>query len=67
MDRLGPKTVARILRLQRASLIMTQPSPPPAAEIAHRCGYADQAHLNRDFRALTGITPTEFVPVRPPG
>jgi AraC-like DNA-binding protein len=62
---LAPKTVARVLRLHRASTMMTQPSPLPRSEIAHRCGYADQAHLNRDFRALTGMTPTEFVPVSP--
>jgi AraC-like DNA-binding protein len=63
---LTPKTVARVLRLHRAAVMMVQPSPPPWSEIAHRCGYADQAHLNRDFRALTGTTPTEYVPTTPP-
>jgi AraC-like DNA-binding protein len=30
------------------------------AEIAYECGYYDQAHMNRDFRALGGTTPDSF-------
>ncbi|MBE8522601.1 helix-turn-helix transcriptional regulator [Amycolatopsis sp. H6(2020)] len=54
---LGPKTVARIFRLRHASSLARR---LPWPEISHRCGYADQSHLNRDFRALAGCTPTEF-------
>jgi len=57
---LGPKTVARVARLHRAVSLVGRPTPPSWAEVAHRCGYADQAHLNRDFRSLTGCTPTEL-------
>jgi AraC-like DNA-binding protein len=31
------------------------------AEIAADCGYADHAHLDREFRSLAGCTPTEYV------
>lgn len=31
------------------------------AEIAQRCGYYDQAHMNREFRDLAGVAPGEFV------
>lgn len=58
---LTPKTVARIARLHHAATLLTRPSPPSWSDVAHRCGYADQPHLNRDFRTLTGCTPTEYL------
>ncbi|MDG9717806.1 helix-turn-helix domain-containing protein [Streptomyces sp. DH24] len=51
----GPKTLARVLRLQRA-LAMARTGMPLAATAA-RAGFADQAHLTRDVRELTGLTP----------
>ncbi|WP_020673692.1 helix-turn-helix transcriptional regulator [Amycolatopsis nigrescens] len=62
---LTPKTVARISRLHHAASLLSGPSPPSWSEVAHRCGYADQPHLNRDFRALTGCTPTEYLTEAP--
>ncbi|MBH0243467.1 helix-turn-helix domain-containing protein, partial [Streptomyces cavourensis] len=50
----GPKTLARILRLQRAlALIRTG---LPYAEAACAAGCTDQAHLAREMRALAGTT-----------
>jgi AraC-like DNA-binding protein len=31
----------------------------PLAELALRLGYADQAHMTRELKALAGITPRE--------
>jgi AraC-like DNA-binding protein len=54
---LGPKAVARIVRFTRAAGLASRVDGPGWAEIAAECGYADQAHLVREFRALAGATP----------
>jgi transcriptional regulator GlxA family with amidase domain len=48
----GPKTLARVLRLQRALSLARDGLP--AAEVAAVTGYADQAHLAREVRELAG-------------
>ncbi|AJF67920.1 helix-turn-helix domain-containing protein [Streptomyces vietnamensis] len=50
----GPKTLARVLRLQRALALVR--AGVPYAEAALRAGCADQAHLARETRALAGTT-----------
>ncbi|MFI9360314.1 helix-turn-helix domain-containing protein [Kitasatospora sp. NPDC053057] len=55
----GPKTLARILRLQRALGLAR--SGVPLAETAARTGYADQAHLARDVRELAGTRVTALL------
>jgi AraC-like DNA-binding protein len=55
----GPKTLARILRAQRA--IALARSGEALADVAFRAGYADQAHLARDIRALAGIPLTQLL------
>jgi AraC-like DNA-binding protein len=53
----GPKTLQRILRLQRVLLLAGRPGAPAAslADLAQVAGFADQAHLARESRALTGL------------
>jgi AraC-like DNA-binding protein len=57
---LPPKGVARVIRFDRAVAALRS-GQPRIAEVAAACGYADQAHLARDFRALSGITPAQLV------
>jgi AraC-like DNA-binding protein len=56
---LGPKTLDRILRFQRA-LCRLRSGPVALADLAGLCGYADQAHLTREARRLSGLTPAEL-------
>ncbi|MFC8044557.1 helix-turn-helix domain-containing protein [Nocardia sp. NPDC057353] len=51
----GPKTLARVLRLQRG--LARARAGVPLAESAVGAGYADQAHFTREVRELTGLTP----------
>ncbi|MFI7290983.1 DUF6597 domain-containing transcriptional factor [Streptomyces anulatus] len=50
----GPKTLARILRLQRALALVR--AGLPYAEAACAAGCVDQAHLAREMRDLAGTT-----------
>jgi len=49
----GPKTLARVLRLQRALALAR--GGTPFAEVAAEAGFADQPHLAREVRALAGV------------
>ena len=53
----GPKTLQRVLRLRR---FLATVVPGDLSGAAFAAGYADQAHLARDCRALTGLTPAEL-------
>jgi AraC-like DNA-binding protein len=57
----GPKLFARVVRLDAATrAIATRGTTSSWATVAARCGYSDQAHLVREFRALTGVTPVVY-------
>lgn len=62
---LSPKTVARLMRFEtvigalgRAVRIQR---PIDLARIAVHCGYADQAHLTREFTGFAGTAPTRWL------
>jgi AraC-like DNA-binding protein len=56
----GPKTLTRVLRLRRALRLARRPGLTGAA-VAAAAGYADQAHLARDVRALAGVPLTALL------
>ncbi|SNS35669.1 AraC-type DNA-binding protein [Geodermatophilus pulveris] len=53
---LTPKQAARVARFEAARRLLTGPGRPPLAEVAARCGYADQPHLAREWKALAGCS-----------
>ncbi|WP_143342828.1 helix-turn-helix domain-containing protein, partial [Crossiella equi] len=58
---LTPKVLARITRFGAARSLLVRPDRPGLAEVAARCGYTDQAHLNRDWRAFSGEPPSAWL------
>ena len=60
----GPKRLQRILRFQAFLASCGRPVPSEGgaglAELAATVGYADQAHLTREARALAGRTPAQL-------
>jgi AraC-like DNA-binding protein len=65
---LRPKTAARLVRFERVLGRLDERRPLDWGLIAREAGYADQAHLIRDFHQFTGATPTEFAArTTPPG
>lgn len=57
---LTPKTLARILRFEHAIRLVSAGGAPAWAELSAAAGYADQAHLVRDWRSFTGQAPTSW-------
>ena len=55
---LAPKAAGRVIRFDRARRMVPG---TPGAVVAATCGYADQAHLVRDFGAFTGLAPTAWL------
>jgi AraC-like DNA-binding protein len=57
---LSPRWLIKRRRLYEAAGRLAEPEHPPLARLASELGYADQAHFHRDFRAVTGLTPTQY-------
>ncbi|PVZ08865.1 AraC family transcriptional regulator [Actinomycetospora cinnamomea] len=63
---LGPKWVIRRYRLQEVVARLEVGGPVDWADLAATLGYADQAHLSRDFADLFGEPPTWYARRYPP-
>ena len=57
---MNPKEYARIVRFQKALWLM-QRGESNYAGIAAECGYSDQSHFIRNFKALSGYTPEALI------
>lgn len=56
----GPKTLCRLARFQRVLHALQTGAAPSWAQLAARAGYADQAHMAREFREFAGTTITAY-------
>ncbi len=56
----GAKQAARRIRLQQAADAVALRDDTELAAIAAELGFADQAHLTSEFRAVTGMTPGSY-------
>ena len=58
---LPPKTLCRIIRFQRAlKMIERENVRPDWVQIALECGYYDQPHFIKEFKAFAGTEPTAY-------
>jgi AraC-like DNA-binding protein len=58
---LTPKRYSRVLRFRHALELLARAAPgAPLVAVAMAAGYSDQAHFNRDFREMTGISPERY-------
>jgi AraC-like DNA-binding protein len=55
---LAPKEYQRVARFEASRAVVGR---RPLAEVAAVCGYADQAHLAREWAALAGCPPSTWL------
>lgn len=55
---IAPATVARVARFQRAAGMLA--GEVALGRVAAECGYADQPHLTREVRTMSGYTPSQL-------
>jgi AraC family transcriptional regulator len=61
----SPMEYVVVRRVERAKA-MVSGTREPLAEVALACGFADQAHLNRRFRDIVGMSPGRWRRSNPP-
>ncbi|QEW03659.1 AraC family transcriptional regulator [Microbacterium lushaniae] len=63
---LSPAAIIRRRRLQEAAARIREDPAVPLAQVAVDAGYADQAHLARDFRTVLAMAPSDYRRTRAP-
>lgn len=62
---ISPKRTCRVVRFTHAIARIDSVACPDWAALAVDCGYYDQAHLIREFRSFTGLSPEGYRRQRP--
>lgn len=58
---LAPKTAARLVRFDAARRALEKDPSRSLAALATECGYYDQSHLDREFKAFAGCPPSTWL------
>lgn len=58
---ISPKQAIRVLRFERAGLVLRQGGPVDLASLALGCGYYDQSHFSNEWRTLAGCSPGTWI------
>lgn len=58
---ISPKKYLRLVRINRVMQLLQNGCPLDLTSVAYHCGYFDQAHFIKDFKALTGQKPKVFL------
>jgi len=61
---LKPKMLGRVLRFQRVLRRLEREPRPTWSALAAEYGYFDQPHFIREFRALSGMRPSEYLQMK---
>lgn len=56
-----PKVFARIMRFQSLLHELGSGKEHELADVAVKCGFYDQPHMNREFQAIAGTSPLEYL------
>jgi AraC-like DNA-binding protein len=56
----SPKFFARTLRFEQAQRRLMFAPETDLTQLAYQCGYFDQAHFIKEFKAFAGMTPSEY-------
>lgn len=62
----NPKDFTQTVRFQRALDILENDRQTSLTTLAYRCGYFDQSHMIKEFKALSGYTPGQYLAACPP-
>lgn len=57
---MSPKKLTKLMRLTAARELLSEDERLSCMDITYRCGYYDQAHFNREFKEVIGLTPNEY-------
>lgn len=57
----GPRTLGRVHRLQQVLALNEQVPGTALVDLSFAAGYTDQAHMSREVRRLSGVTPSQLL------